>query len=452
MSFTYGEVSSANISALLAENAGWTFGGNNRPVSGDDLGIVIALTPSSGDWADGFLNAGKYVTSGSWNVGGNNDLENNYVVTFVGSDGEDGRLEVKKAEITVDIEENADGYNFLEDFISRGGIYHVKDLKDFLTFAGSQSADVNIKYSATPYKFEEGVDDGVWGAVNEVPFISAAGLWVVNYNVEIANHETKTGKLLISLVSDEFRIVIVYDGTFQLTYGEEIPANLAEVLFEKKVVKVDEDASAYTTEQFLAHATATLYDAEGNPVTGRLPAGRYEIRFTLDNTVYRIDGKDAEKSFEVKKRSIDISWGELEFKFDGSAHMPVISVADWTKPDGAPLTLQAGENTLTIGGETVKVFVMIEGDLTKEGGHSVLITVESDNYTVNLEDSTRAVSVMGESLGETVQGNLPDWALGVIIASAAILIAIIIALAVIAKKRKARGDDDGFYDDADETA
>ena len=168
--------------------------------------------------------------------------------------------------------------------------------------------------------------------------------------------------------------------------------------------------------------------------------------------VYRIDGKDAEKSFEVKKRSIDISWGELEFKFDGSAHMPVISVADWTKPDGAPLTLQAGENTLTIGGETVKVFVMIEGDLTKEGGHSVLITVESDNYTVNLEDSTRAVSVMGESLGETVQGNLPDWALGVIIASAAILIAIIIALAVIAKKRKARGDDDGFYDDADETA
>lgn len=452
LSFTYGEVFDTNISSLLAENAGWTFGGNNRPVSGDGLGIVIALTPSSGDWADGFLNAGKYVTSGSWNVGGNKDLENNYVVTFVGSDGADGRLEVKKAGITVDIEENADGYNYLEDFISRGGIYHVKDLKDFLTFAGSQSANVNIKYSATPYKFEEGVDDGVWGAVNEVPFISAAGLWVVNYNVGIANHETKTGKLLISLVSDEFRIVIVYDGTFQLTYGEEIPANLAEVLFEKKVVKVDEDASAYTTEQFLAHATATLYDAEGNPVTGRLPAGRYEIRFTLDNTVYRIDGKDAEKSFEVTKRAIDISWGELEFKFDGSAHMPVISVADWTKPDGAPLTLQAGENTLTIDGETVKVFVMIEGDLTKEGGHSVLITVESDNYTVNLEDSTRAVSVIGESLGETVQGNLPDWALGVITASAAILIAIIIALAVIAKKRKARGDDDGFYDDADETA
>jgi len=445
LSFTYGEVTETNISAHLVENSGWTYG-DKLPADNDDLKIKLSTNDASA-YAGTFLNAGVYEITGSWNADNDATLANNYTVTFKYADGAaHGKLEVKKADITVNIEENEDGYNYVEGFITRGGIYHVDDLKDLITFQGDKTAKPVINYSATPYKFGEGVDDGQWST--EVPFISAEGLWVVNYTIELANHNTKEGKLLISLVSDEFRIVLKYDGVYTVVYGEELPADLAKALFDKGVVSVDENQSAYTTEQFLAHATAAIYGEDGSLLTGRIPAGRYEVRFTLDNTQYRIDGVDEEKSFEVTKRNLDVNWGELEFKFDDEKHMPVISITDWTDPDGASITLTEGENVVTIGGEPVKVTVSVEGDLTKEGGHSVLISVESDNYTVNAKDANRAVSIMGEGAGEASEGGLPAWLLWTIIAAAVVLLAIIIALAVIIKKRKAQADSDGFYEDA----
>ena len=90
------------------------------------------------------------------------------------------------------------------------------------------------------------------------------------------------------------------------------------------------------------------------------------------------------------------------------------------------------------------------------GGHSLLVTVEGENFAISEENALRSVSINepaneGEVPGTTVGASIEDWKLWLIIAAAIVLAAIIIALVIILVKRRKSSDDDGFYDDVAES-
>lgn len=457
LQFTYGDVNLDELEAILGLGNGWTYG-DNKPVDGDDLNIKLTI---EGSYDDGnYLANGVYALNVGWNE---EDFNDNYSLKVV-NEG-DGELVVEKAEIIVDYDEK-DGYvydaygvlgstdGYVSDFVT--------NTKDFLKLAGYQDAAVTAYFKLVDENDHAPDSDQYTGDIPEG--LTEEGEYLFNFMIRVDNHETLYGRLLVKVSYAEYYLYVTVDGSKTLTetYGFETAEDFAKTLLESGYANYDEDLNrVISKETFLEWVTAKVIDENGNEVSGRLPVGNYKVIFALNEnadqrySIYKASTRTV--AIEITKYVLDIDWGDesnLNYTYDGAAHMPVVKVEGITLDDGCKVS--DGVYEITVNGEKVKVTVTVDGDFTSAGGHSLLVTVEDENFAISEENALRSVSINepaneGEVPGTTVGASIEDWKLWLIIAAAIVLAAIIIALVIILVKRRKSSDDDGFYDDVAES-
>lgn len=457
LQFTYGDVNLDELEAILGLGNGWTYG-DNKPVDGDDLNIKLTI---EGNYDDGnYLANGVYALNVGWNE---EDFNDNYSLKVV-NEG-DGELVVEKAEIIVDYDEK-DGYvydaygvlgstdGYVSDFVT--------NTKDFLKLAGYQDAAVTAYFKLVDENDHAPDSDQYTGDIPEG--LTEEGEYLFNFMIRVDNHETLYGRLLVKVSYAEYYLYVTVDGSKTLTetYGFETAEDFAKTLLESGYANYDEDLNrVISKETFLEWVTAKVIDENGNEVSGRLPVGNYKVIFALNEnadqrySIYKASTRTV--AIEITKYVLDIDWGDesnLNYTYDGAAHMPVVKVEGITLDDGCKVS--DGVYEITVNGEKVKVTVTVDGDFTAVGGHSLLVTVEGENFAISEENALRSVSINepaneGEVPGTTVGASIEDWKLWLIIAAAIVLAAIIIALVIILVKRRKSSDDDGFYDDVAES-
>ena len=457
LQFTYGDVNLDELEAILGLGNGWTYG-DNKPVDGDDLNIKLTI---EGSYDDGnYLANGVYALNVGWNE---EDFNDNYSLKVVNEGN--GELVVEKAEIIVDYDEK-DGYvydaygvlgstdGYVSDFVT--------DTKDFLKLAGYQDAAVTAYFKLVDENDHAPDSDQYTGDIPEG--LTEEGEYLFNFMIRVDNHEPLYGRLLVKVSYAEYYLYVTVDGSKTLTetYGFETAEDFAKTLLESGYANYDEDLNrVISKETFLEWVTAKVIDENGNEVSGRLPVGNYKVIFALNEnadqrySIYKASTRTV--AIEITKYVLDIDWGDesnLNYTYDGAAHMPVVKVEGITLDDGCKVS--DGVYEITVNGEKVKVIVTVDGDFTAVGGHSLLVTVEGENFAISEENALRSVSINepaneGEVPGTTVGASIEDWKLWLIIAAAIVLAAIIIALVIILVKRRKSSDDDGFYDDVAES-
>ncbi len=457
LQFTYGDVNLDELEAILGLGNGWTYG-DNKPVDGDDLNIKLTI---EGSYDDGnYLANGVYALNVGWNE---EDFNDNYSLKVVNEGN--GELVVEKAEIIVDYDEK-DGYvydaygvlgstdGYVSDFVT--------NTKDFLKLAGYQDAAVTAYFKLVDENDHAPDSDQYTGDIPEG--LTEEGEYLFNFMIRVDNHETLYGRLLVKVSYAEYYLYVTVDGSKTLTetYGFETAEDFAKTLLESGYANYDEDLNrVISKETFLEWVTAKVIDENGNEVSGRLPVGNYKVIFALNEnadqrySIYKASTRTV--AIEITKYVLDIDWGDesnLNYTYDGAAHMPVVKVEGITLDDGCKVS--DGVYEITVNGEKVKVTVTVDGDFTAVGGHSLLVTVEGENFAISEENALRSVSINepaneGEVPGTTVGASIEDWKLWLIIAAAIVLAAIIIALVIILVKRRKSSDDDGFYDDVAES-
>lgn len=457
LNFTYGEVTEENLEELLGLDNGWIYG-DVKPV--DDIGITLTV---EGTCVNGFLSAdgdkpATYAIVTGWNE---TDFNGNYIVRFEGAT----ELTVKPADVTVKdydgiyakneeiytvydndgILESDDGY--LSNFIQH--------TENYLELAGYGGATVTAYFTLVDDRNIAPEDDR-YGADAEA--ITADGVY--NFMIKVDNHTTLYGRLNVKVgYADSYVYITVGDKVLEERYGYETSDTLAIWLIENGYVDFDEEVnlrnSGTSKADFLEWVTATVTDENGNEVSGKLSVGTYKVIFGLNDkakeglSIYKAAARYV--TVVITPYVLEIDWGNeednLNFTYDGAAHFPGVTVEG--------VTLKEGKNVINVNGEEVTVTVTVDGDFTTAGGHSVLVTVESGNFTISEENALRSVTINEpakeiEVPGSNVTG-LENWKLWVIIAAAIVLAAIIIALVIILVKRRKSSDDDGFYDDVEES-
>jgi len=455
LTFVYGEITLDNLAEMLGWDKGWIYG-DMKPVQGDSLEITLSI--DGRDSGDGYIASGTYAITVTWNE---TDFGDNYEVTVEGAT----TLTVENAKIEVNYDkqdENVyDAYGIIEG--SNGYISDfVTNTKDFLTIAGYQGAAVTAYFNLVDENDYAPEDDRYTG---DVPAgLTAEGEYLFNFMIKVNNHDTLYGRLLVKVSYAEYYLYVTVDGskTFTKTYGYETAEDLAGYLFEESYATYDESINrVIPKETFLEWVTAKVVDADGNEVSGKLKVGTYKVIFALNEnadarySIYKATSRYV--AMEITKYVLDIDWGDeanLSYVYDGTAHIPTITVAGITDENGNPVNLKLGENEITVNGEKVKVLVTVDGDFTAAGGHSILITAESDNFEISEEAALRSVSITEPAVEVPVEGEgggLDDWKKWAIIGAAIVLGLIILGIIIAAVKRRKASDEDGFYDPVDES-
>ena len=463
----------------------WSYDGDKIPVNGDDLGIYFTWNITD-KIVNGYLQAGFYYIEGHYN----NDP--NYKVTFEGINNEEaapdmaqyGVYVVKLADITDSSKRGTEWY-FEERIIDKYEQYFISieekakdedgnelDSYRYISYKGDQTAPVSFSYSK-PYlvgRDEIPEPDDVEGNEhypikdnNNTGIAEIAGEWIINYCIEVSNHNTYYGRWRVLLKFEDEYIVVIFLKPYEIEYGTDVPENLTEVLVDEGYVQItikDENVlQGLTAEEFFkAHATAYVPLGQNKFVTNRTKVGNYNINFELDveedpntgvklDVIYKRSNADEDSNldmYQIIPRRLQILWGETEFTYDGNRHAPMPSISHWIGEGSFILDNIANgkEYLVTDGGITVKVTVYTEGNFVSSGGHKVTITVDDPNYTIATVDAVQTISI---------KGAFPWWLVYTVGALALAAMIAFVIMAVIMRKRKmiilaGISDDEGFYD------
>ncbi|MBD5631866.1 MAG: hypothetical protein HDP34_01365 [Clostridia bacterium] len=487
---TYGdrELSSIDGSDILTETELkmlWSYDGDKCPVGSDDLEISFSWNVE-GKIINGFLQADIYYIKGNYN--GNP----NYIVFFEGlnHDGADpdmaeyGLYVVNKADIT-DTSKRGTEWYFEERIIDKYETYFITledkakdddgnelDSYRYITFKGDQSTEVKFSYSHAylvgrdeiPEPDDEEGNEFFPNTNQNHPGIrEIAGEWIINYRIEIDNHNTYYGRWRVLLKFEDEYIVVIFLKPYEIEYGTDVPENLTEILVDEQYVTItikDESVLGDLTaeEYFKAHATAYVPLGYNKYVTNRTKVGSYTINFELDleadpetgvklDVIYKRSNADEASNigmYKIVPRQLQILWGETEFTYDGNKHAPMPAISHWISDGSFILDNIANgkEYLVTDGGITVKVVVYTEGNFVSSGGHKVTITVDDPNYTILTADAVQTISI---------KGAFPWWLVYTVGALALASLIAFIIMAVIMRRRKmiilaGISDDEGFYD------
>ncbi len=481
----YGEVTQTNSGEHIVTEYLSSYGGRNGylPLAADEAGLAINVecrflkTDGTSNFdAQGYAQVGSYLIEGSWNKDAYSD---NYEVIFVGGeDGENGQLSagvftINKADIIV----LSKGDAFFEeygDFDSSNPRYVIKlaDKTDGVynnivysgnKRAGNTDAKVTIKYVDKQLiaDAEEPKHDAEYN-LTDAPRITAAGEWIIYYSIEVegGNHNKYYGAWRVQIKPEEDFIIVIFEKEFAVPYGEGVPEDLTQQLFDGGYYRLGNNA--VSKEWFRDNATASVVG-----VTNTSEVGLYNIYFTINEGAvtgsleYAIKYSDSNYTpetnigkFRITQRLLTVEWSEeSEFEHDGLAHLPELTVKGWI--DGGTLTpdgvLENGERRYIYkdGNKEIVITVTATGDFKEIGGHTVEVAVGNSNYRIDVRNAVKSISIKSDTIVK--YGHLPAWAWYAIGGAAAVLTLAIVILAVMLKRRKAvmvaGGDDDGFYDD-----
>lgn len=481
----YGEVTQTNSGEHIVTEYLSSYGGRNGylPLAADEAGLAINVecrflkTDGTSNFdAQGYAQVGSYLIEGSWNKDAYSD---NYEVIFVGGeDGENGQLSagvftINKADIIV----LSKGDAFFEeygDFDSSNPRYVIKlaDKTDGVynnivysgnKRAGNTDAKVTIKYVDKQLiaDAEEPKHDAEYN-LTDAPRITAAGEWIIYYSIEVegGNHNKYYGAWRVQIKPEEDFIIVIFEKEFAVPYGEGVPEDLTQQLFDGGYYRLGNNA--VSKEWFRDNATASVVG-----VTNTSEVGLYNIYFTINEGAvtgsleYAIKYSDSNYTpetnigkFRITQRLLTVEWSEeSEFEHDGQAHLPELTLTGWI--DGGTLTpdgvLANGERRYIYkdGNKEIVITVTATGDFKEIGGHTVEVAVGNSNYRIDVRNAVKSISIKSDTIVK--YGHLPTWAWYAIGGAAAVLTLAIVILAVMLKRRKAvmvaGGDDDGFYDD-----
>lgn len=479
----YGEVTESNRSSHIVTEYLYDYGGRNGylPLKSDEDGLAITVdctfkrTDGLSNYdSQGYAQVGEYLIEGEWNSAA---YGKNYEVVFIGgSDGVNGQFTaglftVEKADIYVI--SNGDAY-FEEygDFDSGDPRYVIKlaDKTDGVynniiysgnKRAGNTDAAVSIKY-VDKQRLEDAVkpEHDAEYILTDAPRITAAGDWVIYYKIEVAggNHNAYYGAWRVQIRPEKDFIIIIFTKEYSVPYGDGVPENLAEKLYEGGYYRLGnnavsaewfkDNAEAYV-ESVTASSEVGLYNIyfriKDEAETGSL---QYVIKYTDNNYTPETNvGK-----YRIEQRLLTVNWQEtLEFMHDGEAHLPELSVSGWI--GGGELKVEEvladGQKRYVFkdGGKEIVVTVSAAGNFTDIGGHILTVSVGNSNYRLDVSNAAKTVSIKADTVVEF--GHLPAWAWYAIGGGAALLALIIVILAVKLKKRVPAGgaaDDGGFYE------
>lgn len=478
----YGEVTQDNRGSHIVTEYLSSYGGRNGylPLASDEAGLAIDVdcrflkSDGTGNYdGQGYAQAGEYLIEGTWN----SDYSANYEVIFVGSeDGVNGQFSagafiINKADITV----ISNGDTFFEeygDFDSSNPRYVIKlaDKTDRvynnIIYSGNKrpgntDAQVTIKYVDKQLlaDAEEPKHDAEY-YLTDAPRITAAGDWIIYYFIEVAggNHNKYYGAWRVQIRPEEDFIIVVFEKEFTVPYGDGVPEDLTEQLYEGGYYRMGNNA--VSKEWFRDNATAYVAG-----VSKTSEVGLYNIYFTIKEDAvtgsleYLIKYTDSNYTpetnigkYRIEQRLLTVNWSEeSEFEHDGEVHLPGLSITGWL--DGGTLTpdglLANGERRYIYkdGEKQIVVTVTAEGDFKQIGGHAVEVSVGNSNYRIDVKNAVKSISIKSDTVVE--YGHLPAWAWYAIGGGAAVLALAIVILAVKLKHRKPiteGGDDDGFYD------
>ncbi len=474
--------------------------GSLQPLLGDDLQITLTCdVQDSSKYVNGFMNAGKYDIVGSWDSA---DFGANYNVVFTGEKTDSlgnnslGVYEITKAEIKItkqneaysneeftsiqNLDTQSQGVQIKlgDTFADENGVMQYR----YIQYAGYQNATtVTVHYSRVHNigSIEDGLltppdpHDMTPGVNNYQTYrerIRNVGCYAVNYYIEIPNHETLYGTWTVLMLPESQVVRVEFVKDFQVEYGKPVPENLAAELLKGGYININ-----IPEERFLQYATATVADGRGGYISSTTNAGKYTIEIEIQNTdsntqllvtYHGFDPNNPTQEIEdtninryvITPKLLTVDWGELEFDHDGTVKLPAPNVYGFVTADTLVLenikTRASGTEyeytayTVVDNGTAVTIIVAARGNFTDVGGHTLIVSVENGNYTVDMLNSNATVSIKGDT--QIVEGGLPDWLLWVIIAAAVVLVILIIVIIVVVKKKRAMAeDDDGFYDNVE---
>ena len=488
----YGEVTQTNRNTHIVTEYLSSYGGRNGylPLAADEAGLAINVdctfllnNGTSNYDVQGYAQVGEYLIEGTWNSDG---YSANYEVIFVGSEsGVNGQFsagvfKINKADITV----LSNGDNFFEEygeFDSSNPRYVIKladktdGVYNNIVYSGNKrpgntDAQVTIKYVDKQILSDavEPKNDAEYN-LTDAPRITAAGDWIIYYFIDVAggNHNKYYGAWRVQIRPEEDFIIVIFEKEFTVPYGDGVPDDLTEQLFNGGYYRMGNNA--VSKEWFRDNATAYVAG-----VTNTSEVGLYNIFFEINDDAvtgsleYVIKYSDSNYTpetnvgkYRIQQRLLTVNWSEGdEFEHDGEAHLPELSITGWI--DGGTLTpdgiLANGERRYIYkdGNKEIVITLTADGDFTEIGGHALKVAVGNSNYCFEVTNAVKSISIKADTVVE--YGHLPAWAWYTIGGAAAVLALAIVILAVKLKRRKAvvggTSDDEGFYEEmlTDETA
>ncbi len=382
----------------------YTFDGNGHAptasftgIGGDKIAMTVTVEEKGGSAVTGLpVNASTYVaTAASTNAnykftGETKEFTINPADIRVTGTGDQFYLSGGSKDITIDAAENGK-YVYV---ILQGNVTGA-------TFEYSQAHNTSSAYPSP---------EGEHSFTTSKPVITAAGRYVVNYRITAPNHNVYLGQWTVEVTDDtEKSITITFKKPYTVEFGK-VPeskdelAKLAEELYDGGYITVD----GLDREEFLKVMELRLKVDNSTDVTTGTDVGRYTPYFEIGDVFEPVYGgyvifykteNTAENSnigkFEIKQKELSITWDSIGFVADGTLHLPTATIGGFN--DGTTATLEldsAAGKTFRIeaDGKTINVTIGVHGDLISAGGHTLVVSVDDDNYTIDVPMTTVSIT------------------------------------------------------------
>ena len=246
------------------------------------------------------------------------------------------------------------------------------------------------------------------------PSITAAGRYVINYRITALNHNEYRGQWTVEVTDDtEKSVTITFKKPYTVEFGnvpetEDELSKLAEELYDGGYIEVD----GLDRDTFLQVMTIRLRVDNANDATADTEVGSYTPYFEFKSAYepiyggyvvfYKTENNQENTNigkFEIKQKELNVVWDVTDFVADGTLHLPKATVSGFKDGTVAELELDsAAGKTFKVeaDGKTINITVGVQGDLTGTGGHQLVVSVDDENYKIDVPVQTISIKAPTE--------------------------------------------------------
>ncbi len=246
------------------------------------------------------------------------------------------------------------------------------------------------------------------------PSITAAGRYVINYRITALNHNEYRGQWTVEVTDDtEKSVTITFKKPYTVEFGnvpetEDELNKLAEELYDGGYIEVD----GLDRDTFLQVMAIRLRVDNANDATADTEVGSYTPYFEFKSVYepiyggyvvfYKTENNQENTNigkFEIKQKELNVVWDSTDFVADGTLHLPKATVSGFKDGTVAELELDsAAGKTFKVeaDGKTINITVGVQGDLTGTGGHQLVVSVDDENYKIDVPVQTISIKAPTE--------------------------------------------------------